>query len=208
MGSDAERKGLRPVEPCPADTLDRRCVLASALAVGLQTAFAATGAHAQGKTSKPKAPDEMRPQEGDRFVFAGGDKQGDEIKAEDIEPDARPTLAWPMDPATKTVRDGTHLNEVMLIRLQTEQMDDTTKQRSADGIVAYSAICTHAQCPVTGWNMEEKVIRCDCHQSEFDPRRGGMRVAGPATKRLPSVPLKIVDGAIVAAGTFTGKVGA
>jgi rieske iron-sulfur protein len=60
-------------------------------------------------------------------------------------------LAWPKEPKTNVVRNGSRLNQVLLLRLNPDSLDDQTLPRAANGIVAYSAICTHAQCPVTGW---------------------------------------------------------
>jgi Rieske Fe-S protein len=161
-------------------------------------------ARAAPASSDPKT---MRPQEGDVFVFAAGDKEGAEIKPEDLKPDERQVLAWPMDPKAKIRRDGSRLNQVLLVRLEPSSLDEPTRPHAADGIVAYSATCTHAQCPVNGWNAEKKVFHCDCHQSEYDPRQNGKKVAGPAPRPLPILPLKIADGALVAAGGFIGKVG-
>jgi Rieske Fe-S protein len=55
---------------------------------------------------------------------------------------------------------------------------------------------------------DEDVFKCLCHNSEYDPRRAAQVVFGPAPRRLAALPLSIVDGALVVAGTFVGKVGA
>jgi Rieske Fe-S protein len=149
-----------------------------------------------------------RPQEGDAFVFATGDRARTPISDTDLDLGGPPVLAWPMDPATKTVRDGSRLNQVLLLRLDGSGFDQTTRARAAEGgFVAYSASCTHALCPVTGWHSERRIIHCPCHNSEFDPSNGAKVVFGPAPRPLPALPLKAVDGAPVAAGKFTGKVG-
>jgi len=75
------------------------------------------------------------------------------------------------------------------------------------GVVAYSANCTHALCPVTGWKAERQLLWCPCHNSEFDPRNGADVVFGPAPRPLPALPLKITGDALTAAGTFLGRVG-
>jgi Rieske Fe-S protein len=112
-----------------------------------------------------------------------------------------------MDPATKTIRNGSSLNQVILVKLDPASLDDDTRARSAEGVVAYSAVCKHAQCPVNGWIAEKQVLHCFCHDSQYDPRHGAKVVFGPAPRSLPALPVKIVDGVLMAAGTFLGKVG-
>ena len=153
-------------------------------------------------------PKKMRPQPGDRFVYFSGDKDGMEVKPEDLGKGQAPVLAWAMEPNTKTVRDGSLLNQVLLVRFDPADLDDATRPHTADGILAYSAICTHQQCPVMGWIEDTKILLCPCHQSEFDPRQNAKVVGGPAPHPLPALPLKIEGGALVAAGTFLGRVGA
>jgi Rieske Fe-S protein len=194
---DACRRRLAP-DP------NRRTVLHGVIALGATVAIAAPRHAAQAQ----KAPADMRPQAGDVFVFLDGDKQGEEIKADDLEVGAKPVMAWPKDPKSGTVRDGSLLNMVLIVRLAPDTIEEDTKAHAADGIVAFSAICTHQQCPVTGWNADTKVFHCSCHQSEYDPREGGKKVAGPAPRGLPALPLKIDGGEVVAAGTFLGRVGA
>jgi Rieske Fe-S protein len=151
----------------------------------------------------------VRPQEGDVFVFATGDKARTVISAADLALGSPPVLAWPMDPASKTIRDGSRLNQVLIVRLDASGFDETTRERAAEGgFLAYSASCTHALCPVSGWRADRRVVLCPCHNSEFDPSHGARVVFGPAPRPLPALPLKVVDGTPVAAGGFTGKVGA
>ena len=117
-------------------------------------------------------------------------------------------MAWPKDPASGTVRDGSRLNQVLLLRFDPESLDAETLARAAGGVLAYSATCTHAQCPVTEWRQEAGILHCPCHGSEFDPRAGGRVVGGPAQRRLPPLPLRLSpDGALEVAQSFVGKVG-
>ncbi len=87
----------------------------------------------------------MRPQVGDQFVRFEGDQEGAVITAEDLHLGADPIIAWAMDPATKLPRDGSRLNQVLLLRLDPSSLGPETLKHAVDGIVAYSAICTHAQ---------------------------------------------------------------
>jgi len=150
-----------------------------------------------------------RPQEGDRFVFSDGDHQGTEIKPSDLPLGGPQVLAWPKEPKSGVVRDGSRLNQVLLLRLDAASLDDETRSHAADGIIAYSAICTHAQCPVTGWIEEQgaRVLTCFCHNSQYDPRQNAKVVFGPAPRHLPALPVRLDDGVLVAGGTFLGKVG-
>jgi len=181
---------------------ERRRLLGAALAAGIGTSLLkpVPAASAEARNA--------RPQQGDRFVFATGEREGTEITPADLTVDNPQVLAWPIDPATKARRDASRLAQVLLVRLDPASLDESTKAHAAEGIVAYSATCTHAQCPVTGWNAEKHVFHCQCHQSEYDPRQDGKVVFGPAPRALPALPLKIEDGAVLAAGTFLGRVGA
>jgi len=179
----------------------RRKLLCSALAAGILTPLAGRALADDSKGERE------RPQEGDVFVHADGDNEGKTINPADIPLNGQQIMAWPMDPTSKVVRDGSRLNQVMLIRLDPASLDEGTVARAADGILAYSAICTHQQCPVTEWLPDTGHLRCPCHQSEYDPRAEAKPVGGPARRKLASLPIKIQDGTLVATGTFIGKVG-
>lgn len=57
----------------------------------------------------------------------------------------------------------------------------------AGRFVAFSGLCTHAQCPVQ-FDPDTEQLDCPCHGSRFDARTGRV-IVGPATSPLPSVPL-------------------
>ena len=179
--------------------LVRRTLLKGALAAGLPVPFA----HASLAQESRMA----RPDKGDLLVYASGDKAREVITLADLRVGGPPVMAWPMDPASKSLRDGSRLNQVILVRLNAEDLDEATRARAADGVVGYSATCTHALCPVSGWNAEKHVLRCPCHNSEYAPGRAGEVVFGPAPRPLPGLPLAVTDGALSAAGKFLGKVG-
>lgn len=182
----------------------RRHFLQAALAAGVSLQF--VGA-ARSEEEKPGA--DERPQPGDLFVHAEGDAEGKTVNPADIPLDGAPLQVWPMDPVSKTVRDGSRLNQVLLLRLDPASLDEDTQAHSADGIVAFSAICSHAGCPVTGWVVGEtgkQVLKCFCHNSEFDPRQNANVVFGPAPRKLAALPVKVADGTLVVAGQFIGKV--
>ena len=185
----------------------RRSLLLTALATG---ACLAAARPAVAEEDKPGA--DMRPQKGDVLVVSDGEHAGEIIKPGDLTLGGPPLRAWPKDPKTSVVRDGSRLNEILLVRLDPSELDDDARSRAVDGIVAYSAICSHAGCPVTEWvkaqEGEKDVFKCPCHNSEFDPRQGAQVIFGPAPRRLAALPLESADGSLTVAATFVGKVGA
>ncbi|MFI1099704.1 Rieske (2Fe-2S) protein [Streptomyces melanogenes] len=60
---------------------------------------------------------------------------------------------------------------------------------------AFSAQCTHAGCVLD--KVEDGHGNCPCHGSRFDVMTG-KPVHGPATVPLPSVPVQVKDGKLVA----------
>ena len=95
----------------------------------------------------------------------------------------------------------------LLLRLDPEGFDPETKEHAAEGVVAYSAICPHTGCDVTNWHPDRQLLECPCHYSIYDPKEGAKVVSGPSPRRLPALPLKIVDGRLVVAKPFTGRAG-
>jgi rieske iron-sulfur protein len=148
----------------------------------------------------------MRPQEGDLLVKVG-DAGLVPLTPESILLEGAQTMAWAMEPTEKVVRSGSRLNMIVLVRLKPETLGGDTAKRAANGVVAYTAICTHNGCEVDQWVDAEKVLYCQCHASRFDPKDGGAVVDGPAPRELPALPLKIAEGNLVVAGSFTSRVG-
>jgi rieske iron-sulfur protein len=186
----------------------RRTLILTALATG---ACLASGKSAAAADDDRPGSDE-RPQQGDVLVFSEGEHEGEVIKPQDLKRGGPPVHAWPKDSKTSVVRDGSRLNEILVVRLDPAELDDETRSRAADGTVAYSAICSHAGCPITGWLKgaagDNDVFKCFCHNSEFDPRQSAQVVFGPAPRRLAALPLSAADGSLTVVATFVGKVGA
>ncbi|MBV8934355.1 MAG: Rieske (2Fe-2S) protein [Alphaproteobacteria bacterium] len=152
-------------------------------------------------------PARERPKEGDLLIAVGGASTPEPLKADDLPLDGKQTLAWPMEPETKVVRNGSRLNKVLLLRLDPEGFDPETKERAADGVVGYSAICPHTGCDVTNWHPDRQVLECPCHYSIYDPKEEAKVLSGPSPRRLPALPLKIVDGRLAVAKPFIGRPG-
>jgi Rieske Fe-S protein len=153
-------------------------------------------------------PQKVRPQAGDIFIFPLGDHQGQVITPQDLPIGGPPVLVYPTDPATQTLRNGSRLNRVLLVRLAQEDLTEQTRAVAVEGVVGYSAICPHTGCDVIGWENGAKHLVCPCHSSAFDPKDRARVVGGPAPRALAALPLQLTDGKLAAAGPFLGRVGA
>jgi rieske iron-sulfur protein len=179
----------------------RRIGRRAALELGLCVALAPRLAFAQTEPARE------RPKESDLLVAVGGTVTPEPLKPDDLPLGSKLTMAWPMDPQTNTVRSGSRLNKVLLLRLDPEGFDPETKERSAEGVVAYSAVCTHTGCDVVNWHPDSQLLECPCHYSLYNPKEAAKVVGGPSPRRLPALPLKIADGRLVVAKPFTGRAG-
>jgi Rieske Fe-S protein len=112
-----------------------------------------------------------------------------------------------MDPVGEVVRNANRLNQIVVVRLDPGWLSEETRARSADGIVAYSGVCTHTGCDIDIWVEEQNRLQCMCHESQFDPADAARVVGGPAPSQLAALPLKLVDGRLAVAGPFLGRVG-
>jgi rieske iron-sulfur protein len=151
-------------------------------------------------------PRSSRPTPGDRLVRIG-DTAATPLTPADVAAGAMPTMAWPLAADAGVVRSGSRLNRLVLVRLDPAVLGERTRMQAADGVVAYSAVCTHTGCEVGAFLVEEQTLYCDCHQSKFDPREQGRVTDGPAPRSLPALPLRIVEGRLVVAGPFTARPG-
>ena len=151
-------------------------------------------------------PTSVRPRAGDLLVKVD-DPTLKPLTPADIAIGAPPTMVWAMSPEDKTVRNGSRLNRVLLMKMDVQQLGVETKSMAADGVVAYTAICTHSGCEIADWLADEQVLYCSCHLSKFDPKDGARVVDGPAPRNLPALPLFTTDGHLVVARGFTSRVG-
>lgn len=195
-----QTEARRPDARDPASEPGRRGVLGAGMAATL--AMLSPRAHAADSPASS-----ARPKAGDLLAFFKGERKGQTILPADLKVGDPPSLAWPQDPNTKTLREASRFNQILLIRLDPATIGEKDKAHAADGIVAFSGICTHAQCTVSGWIADKHVFECPCHQSEYDPSQGATVVFGPAPRALPALPLKIADGSLLVAGPFIGRVG-
>jgi rieske iron-sulfur protein len=178
----------------------RRAVLEGGIGFGLGLCLAS------GKLIGQSDPASMQPREGDLLVKADTSSL-QPLTPIDIPLNAAPTSAWAMDPADQVVRRGSRLNALLLLRFPPARLTARSQSRAADGVVAYTAICTHSGCEVSDWIGDDERLSCPCHDSLFDPKVEGKVIDGPAPRMLPALPLKLVDGKLVVAGPFTSRVG-
>jgi len=184
--SEPDEGSGRKCDRVDAERSTRRTFLTVLSFLGLDLAADAIPAWAE--------PASERPKEGDVLVAIDAEKPV-ALEIKDIPVGGPPVLAWPMDPASNTVRRDSRLNKVLLVHLEPSTLVGSTKERAAEGVVAYSAICPHAGCEVS------------CHYSHYNPREAAAVMDGPATRSLAALPLKIVDGKLTVAKPFTGRVG-
>ena len=180
--------------------VDRRRVLMAGLGLGCGVGLEARALAGQDGAAS------ARPKEGD-LLIRSGDASRTPLAPGDIPLGAAQTMAWAMDPGDRTVRSGSRLNQLLLLRIDPAKLSPETRTRSADGVVAYTVICTHTGCDVDDWLPKDQLLSCPCHSSMFDPKDGGRVVDGPAPRMLPALPLKIVDAKLVVAKPFTAPVG-
>jgi nitrite reductase/ring-hydroxylating ferredoxin subunit len=64
----------------------------------------------------------------------------------------------------------------------------------AEGLKAYSAVCTHFAC-IVKWNAEAQRLDCPCHDGYFSPQDGSV-VSGPPPTPLMALAAEVVDGHI------------
>ncbi|MGD8341415.1 MAG: Rieske 2Fe-2S domain-containing protein [Gammaproteobacteria bacterium] len=147
------------------------------------------------------------PREDDRLVFAFGSREGEVVAPADLAVGSPQVFAFPQDAESGTVRNGTRLNQVLVIRLEPDWLTEETRARSAAGIVAYSGVCTHTGCDIEDWDAAQNRFQCPCHESQFDPSDGARVVGGPAPWQLAALPLKLVAGELLVAGEFIGRIG-
>lgn len=189
----------------------RRAVLGTVVSTALGTVLGPTlaplligAARAEDEAAKPEAA--RPPQPDDHFVFLTGPNKGQLVKVDNLAVGGPQVQVYPVGP-DGAVRNETPLNLVILARFDPAALSEETRGRAAEGVVAYSAVCTHQACPVNMWSKDRDAFVCSCHGSVFDPRNGAEVIGGPAPRPLPSLGLKNVDGAVVVASGFSSRVG-
>jgi ubiquinol-cytochrome c reductase iron-sulfur subunit len=108
-------------------------------------------------------------------------------------------------------------SSLVVVRLPKSELDLPPENAGydANGIVAFSKICTHAGCAIALYRKPmyaptdpKPALVCPCHYSTFEPQTGGKVIFGPAGRKLPMLPLAIDGrGVLRAKGNFDSPVG-
>jgi Rieske Fe-S protein len=180
-------------------------MLARVVGLGLVVPWLDAGAlHSVARAADPTS---TRPQAGDHLVVSARRDARDAVTPAAVPAGGPPVIAYPMDPATRTVRDGSRLNQVLLVHVDPARLAAPTRARAAGGIVAYSAVCTHTGCDVWDWDAQAQTVKCPCHFSVFDVKDAARILDGPAPRVLPALPLGIAGGVLVVTEGFVGRPG-
>jgi len=184
------------------DLLKSTCGLVGAAALvsvgGSVNAFAAGG---RGSQPQPVG----APERGDTFVYADGPNKGKDVVLADIVVDAPPITVQAKD-ETGTVRESEKAT-ILLYRVAPDKIPTDIRGDTVEGLIAYSALCTHQGCLVSDWDATAKEFVCPCHKAAFAPLQGGITTGEMKTRALPQVPVKIHDGKLVIGDAILSWIG-
>ncbi|MFG1608281.1 ubiquinol-cytochrome c reductase iron-sulfur subunit [Actinoplanes sp. NPDC049265] len=91
---------------------------------------------------------------------------------------------------------------------QATENDHRNKGVMYGNYVAYSKICTHAGCPASLYEQQTNRLLCPCHQSQFLITDNARPIFGPASRRLPALPITVdAEGFFVASSDYRETVG-
>ncbi|MDG4765149.1 Rieske 2Fe-2S domain-containing protein [Solwaraspora sp. WMMD406] len=140
-------------------------------------------------------------------------EDGSPIRPEDVSAGGQMTV-FPGIPGGHTNRYAD--SSALLIHLRVddaqvarENNEDAGKSDYMWGnYIAYSKICTHAGCPASLYEQQTNRLLCPCHQSQFLITDNAKPIFGPASRRLPQLPISVDDeGFFVATSDYTEIVG-
>ena len=197
-GSGPEREAVAAAFESGAEPIERRSLLAkmfglAVAALGLAALFPIRSLGT--RPGKTLAATEWK--RGARVVTANGEP----VRLEDVDVNSVLTV-FPEH------HEDAADSQTLLIRLPPGGTVPGPSGWTVDGVVAFSKICTHAGCPVGLYQAATQELFCPCHQSTFSVRHGAKPTFGPATRRLPQLPIGLdPQGFLVAKGDFEEPVG-
>jgi rieske iron-sulfur protein len=150
------------------------------------------------------------PQVGDVFVFADGPKKGTVATVADVVQDASPITVQAKDPKG-AVRDSENCT-TLLYRVAKDKVPADMASATIDGVMAFSAVCTHQGCLMTEIHKPNALSSafgfiCPCHDAIFDPLQDGKNTGGATSATLAYFPIKSDGGTIVVADEPSVHVG-
>ncbi|MBK9077799.1 MAG: Rieske (2Fe-2S) protein [Hyphomicrobium sp.] len=208
MSSTKPFSGADPASRNTEVSLNRRSLLSKLTAAGGAAALCCGQSFtAAAETSADAEPSGASLKAGDHFTRVGDGAGLSAIRLSDLPAGAAIMDVMPLDPATGKAREESRMNAVNLVRIS--NVPSGSPLEATQGVMAYSAICTHKGCKVNSWAPEQNRWRCFCHMSEFDVLANGEVVDGPATQPLPTIPIAIdAEGIITATAGFSSAPGA
>ncbi len=140
------------------------------------------------------------PQVGDVFVFTAGPKKDSVVMVDDVVLDAAPLTVMAKAP-NGAVRDGDNFT-TLLYRVAKDKVPSDMAPDTVDGIMAYSAVCTHQGCLMSELHQKSEAVNafgfiCPCHDAIFDPLQEGKNTGGATSATLAYFPIKSDGGKIV-----------
>ena len=153
------------------------------------------------------ADSEELPTKGDHLVSGDGDEKSPPLTVDSVKVGGDIVTAIAVT-ASGIAKSSSRFAKLILLRFDPKDLDDSAKPMAADGVLAFSAICTHQGCELSVWEPSTDKLKCFCHGSEFLPEKAGQVAHGPAVKQLPMLPLvKGEGGKLMVADGFTAPPG-
>ncbi|MGW0506484.1 cytochrome bc1 complex Rieske iron-sulfur subunit [Micromonospora sp. NPDC003241] len=195
----------------------RRPLLGMSLLAGLVPVGAVAAAPlVGGLISDPHANDQMMttgfaPQDGQKIRLVRED--GRPIRPADISAGGQITVFPGIEHG---VSNRYADSPTLLIHLRDADAETSRRNNEREGhgdymwgnYAAYSKICTHAGCPASLYEQQTNRLLCPCHQSQFLITDNAKPIFGPASRRLPQLPIEVdSEGYFVATSDYTEPVG-
>jgi ubiquinol-cytochrome c reductase iron-sulfur subunit len=197
-GTPAERARVAASFQTGAEPIERRSLLAKMFGLALAALGLAALFPIRSLGTRPgRTLSATEWKRGTRVVTRGGEP----VRLEDVDINTVLTV-FPED------HPDAADSQTLLIRLPEDVPAPGPRDWTVEGVVAFSKICTHAGCPVGLYQAATQELFCPCHQSTFSVKDGAKPTFGPATRRLPQLPIGVDgEGFVIAQGDFTEPVG-
>ena len=224
MSTDEDRQitGQTMVYMVDELAVQRRPLLKGAVALGLLPLGAVAAAPLIGGLIQDphKGEEPMMYRTGFNPVENGGKlvrltrEDGTPIRPEDVSAGGQMTVF----PGIEGGATNRHADSpTLLIHLRATDAQATRDNSAGDEVnagamwgnyVAYSKICTHAGCPASLYEQQTNRLLCPCHQSQFLITDNARPIFGPASRRLPQLPITVdEEGFFVASSDYPEAVG-